>query len=65
MADLVLQKEFEYFKAHQDALVAQYANKFIVIKDQTVTGAHESLLEAYEDAKSKFPVPGGRPLVSR
>ena len=55
MADLVLQREFEYFKAHQDALVTQYVNKFIVIKDQAVAGAYESQLAAYEDAKRKFP----------
>jgi hypothetical protein len=38
--------EFEYFKKHQDELVQQYAGKFIVIKDQKVIGAYDTLAEA-------------------
>ena len=38
--------EFEYFKKHQDELVEQYGGKFIVIKDQKVIGAYESLPDA-------------------
>ena len=38
--------EFEYFKKHQDELVEQYGGKFVVIKDQKVIGAYQSLPDA-------------------
>jgi hypothetical protein len=58
-----LQKEFEYFKANQDALVAKYEGKFLVIKDQEVIDAYDSELEAYTDAKAKFEL--GTFLIQR
>lgn len=49
-----LQKEFDFFKANQDALVAEHESKYIVIKDEKVIGAYDTELDAYADAKSKF-----------
>ena len=49
-----LQKEFEYFKAHQDELVGRYGGKFLVIKDSHIQGAYESEIEAYTEAQKKF-----------
>ena len=41
-----LQKEFEYYKAHQKELVAQYRGRFIVIKEDKVIGDYSGELEA-------------------
>lgn len=43
-----LEKEFNYYLAHQNELVKQYNGKFIVIKDQKVIGAYNSEIEAIE-----------------
>ena len=44
-----LQKEFEYFLAHQQELARQYSGKILVIKDQTVIGVFDSELEAIQE----------------
>jgi ABC-type hemin transport system ATPase subunit len=44
--DDVLRAEFDYFIMHQDELVAQYAGKFIVLKDGKVLGAYDTALAA-------------------
>ena len=49
-----LQKELEYFKAHQDELVKQYEGKFIIIRDQNVEGVYDTEIEAYTEAQKKF-----------
>ena len=54
MTDGHLQKQLEYFKAHQDELVKKYEGKFLVIKDQQVQGIYDTEMEAYTDAKKKF-----------
>ena len=41
-----LQKEFEYYLAHQDDLVSKHMGKYIVIKDSKVLGAYDSEIEA-------------------
>ena len=54
MTDERLQKELEYFKAHQDELVKKHRGKFLVIKDQQVQGVYETEFAAYTEAKKKF-----------
>ncbi|MEK7629183.1 MAG: DUF5678 domain-containing protein [Patescibacteria group bacterium] len=54
MINSYLQKQLEYFKKHQDELVAKYKGKFIVIKDEAVLGVYDTEMEAYTDAKNKF-----------
>ena len=49
-----LQKELEFFKAHQDELVKQYEGKFLIIKDQKVEGVYDTEIEAYTEAQKKF-----------
>ena len=49
-----LQKELEYFKAHQDELVKQYEGKFLIIKDQKVEGVYDTEIEAYTEAQKRF-----------
>ena len=53
---MALDKEFHYYKEHQEELVRLYENKFIVIKGETVVGDYDSEIEAYEAAKKDFPV---------
>ena len=47
----MLEKEFEYYKAHQDDLVKAYPGKVIVIVGETVIGSYDTEIEAYESAK--------------
>ena len=46
MADARLQKEFEYYLAHQTELAAKYQGRYIVIKDGEVLGDYASAEEA-------------------
>jgi hypothetical protein len=43
-----LHKEFEYYLAHQDELVAKYNGKYVVIKGQQVIGAYDDIREAVD-----------------
>ena len=49
-----LKKELDYFIQHQDELVAKYADKVLVIRDQEVASVHETVLQAYLDAKDRY-----------
>jgi hypothetical protein len=42
-----LDNEFKYFLDHQEELVKQYREKFLVIKDSQVKGAFNTEGEAY------------------
>lgn len=52
----MLEKEFQYFLAHHTELLAQYANKYVVIKSDNVLGAYDSQLEAYNESKKNHEV---------
>lgn len=52
----MLEREFQYFKDHKTELVAQFANKFIVIKGEDVLGAYNSEIEAYREAQKITPI---------
>ena len=43
-----LKKEFEYYLAHQDELLAKYNGKFVVIKGGKVLGAYDDEIKAVE-----------------
>jgi hypothetical protein len=49
MANL-LEKEFNYYLAHQDELVRKFGGKYIVIKDQKVIGAYGGEIEAIQES---------------
>jgi Family of unknown function (DUF5678) len=49
----MLHDELKYFIDHQDELVKQYKDKYIVIKDQRVIGAYDSEFEAYNVTKEQ------------
>ena len=44
-----LEKEFEYYLAHQAELVEKFDGKFVVIKGNEVLGAYDSEIEAIEE----------------
>lgn len=46
-----LEKEFQFFKEHQNELVEKYIGRFIVIKDQEIIGDYDTELEALENSK--------------
>ena len=58
-----LQKEFDYYLAHQDKLVAKYEGKVLVIRDAKVVGVYDSEVEAISEASKTYPL--GTFLVQR
>ena len=50
----MLEQELEYFIANQDALVAKYKDKTLVIKDRSVVDVCDSPLAAYLRAKERY-----------
>jgi hypothetical protein len=46
-----LEKEFKYYRAHQDELVGAYNGMFVVIKDQKVIGSYDDQLTAINETK--------------
>ncbi len=51
-----LEKEFQFYLDHQDELVAKYQGKFVVIKDEKVLGAYNSMLEAVNETSKEHPL---------
>lgn len=47
----MLDREFTYFRAHQQELVEQYPNKFLVIKGDEIIGVYNSEIEAYQESQ--------------
>ncbi len=45
----LLEKEFKYYIDNQDELVKEYRGKFIVIKNDKVLSAYDSILEAIKE----------------
>ena len=52
----MLDAEFQYFKDHQDELVAKYNGKFIAIVGGEVVGVFNTELEAYLTLKKDHEV---------
>jgi len=50
----MLDKEFNWYLAHQSELVEQYNGKHLVIKDENVVGFYNSTSEAYRESKKKY-----------
>jgi len=50
----MLEKEFKYFKTHQDELVKKYDGRVLVIIGDKVVGNYDTETEAYYDAASKY-----------
>ena len=52
----VLMKEFDFYRAHQDDMVAKYDGKVVAIKDCKVLGAYDSYLDALENTSEQHEV---------
>ena len=50
----MLEKEFKYFKDHQDELVKKFKGKYLVIVGQEVVGAYDTEIDAYVEAKKHY-----------
>lgn len=48
-----LQREFEYYLAHQPEMVEKYDGKFIVIKDCKVLGVYDNELTAITESQKE------------
>lgn len=48
-----LQKEFEYYLAHQSEMVEKYDGEFVVIKNCTVLGVYEDELTAATETQKE------------
>lgn len=51
-----LEKEFNYYRAHQQELVAKHAGKFVVIKKEKVIGVFDSEIEAIGETSRQHPL---------
>lgn len=49
----MLEKEFKYFKDHQDELVKKHEGKYLVIVGKEVVGAYDSEIDAYTETKKR------------
>lgn len=48
-----LQKEFDYYLAHQEEFVRQYNGKFVVIKNEEVLGTYDSQATAVTETEKQ------------
>lgn len=48
---MALEKEFSYYKSHQDELVRRYDGRVIVIVGETVIGDYDTELQALLETK--------------
>ena len=46
-----LEREFNYYKENFDAFVAKYANKYIVVKGNSVLGDYDNKDEAVKETR--------------
>ena len=51
-----LEREFNYYREHQEELVRLYEGKFVVIYDNQVLGAFSTELDAIKEISPKYPL---------
>lgn len=49
-----LDKEYQFFKEKKDELLAEYENKFVVIRGQKVIASYDDKMEAIEETKKSY-----------
>lgn len=49
-----LQREYAYYKKHQEELLLAHKGKFIVIVGEDVVATYERETDAYEEMKEKY-----------
>lgn len=50
----MLEKEFKYFKDHQEELVKKHEGKYLVIVGEEVVGVYDAEIDAYVEAKKRY-----------
>ena len=50
----MLELEFDYYKKHQDELVAQFNGKYLLIVGEKTEGVYDTEPEAYLEGKERF-----------
>lgn len=50
----MLEREFQYYKSHEDEFIKQYKGKFIAIVGEEVKGVFDKELQAYQAMKDKY-----------
>lgn len=50
----MLEKEFKYFRDHQEELVKKHRDKYLVIVGEEVAGVYDSEIDAYIAAKKHY-----------
>jgi hypothetical protein len=55
---IMLEKEYKYYKDHQNELVSRYPDKYLIIKDQKVISVFETLSEAIDFANANGLIEG-------
>jgi hypothetical protein len=56
MSGKPLEREFDFFVAHQKELVAKHKGKFVVIKGDEVIGVYASALEAVRETSKSHEI---------
>jgi hypothetical protein len=51
-----LEKEFQYYLAHQQELVSKYDGKVVVIRDQKVIGTFDDEMSAIAETSKQHPL---------
>ena len=51
-----LMKEFDFYRTHQDDMVAKYDGKVVAIKDCKVLGAYDTYLDALKNTSEQHEV---------
>ena len=51
-----LEREFNYYREHQEELVPLYKGKFVVIRDSQVLGAFDTELDAIKEISPQYPM---------
>jgi len=50
----MIDKEFDWYLAHQEELVKQYNGKYLLIKDTKIIGSFDSTVKASIEGKKNF-----------
>jgi hypothetical protein len=59
----ILEREFQYYRDHQDEFVAQYDGRIIVLKDNKVLGDYATEFEALTETRKEHEI--GTFLIQR
>lgn len=50
----MLEREFKFYVEHQDELVKEYLDKYVVIVGEKVVAAYDDITKAYLESKKRY-----------